>query len=281
MSDYFGALMRSSGLTIGAATTDSAPPASTADLLETDIERSAPALQPPPTLTTQPQARPLPPVATSAKPRSGREAEAPAARPTPPGQDTMADVDRRHDKSGYKDVLPTAVQAPLAAASPTDYNTAAAQPPGHDVVRAVMQWVAADPQLATSRPPRETPHAPLAALDGAELPAMREPTSTLGSVPQARWPAQAPQHSVAQAVEAEQGPPRSATAVPLKTAFAPTPAPSDERGEISIGAIHLRVDAPPAQPLALARPAPAAAPRAGAPASTPRCALARRALRRI
>ncbi|PXX69518.1 hypothetical protein SAMN05660489_02918 [Pseudomonas sp. LAMO17WK12:I10] len=285
MSDYFGALLRSSGLAVGpAAPADPAPPASAADLFETDLQRSAPAPQPPAALTTQDQARPLNPAANLER-HSEPEPDVPAARPAPPGIATPAAVGRPRDKARGKDALPAAAQPPVAAASPTEHDTPLAQPPGHDRVRAVMHWLAADPLLAPSEPPGTTGQEPLATVDLADQSVIWEPLSRVASEPRASRPAQAPTHPVAQSVEALHDAPRDAAAVLVQTAFAPLssppPSPRDERVDISIGAIHLRVEVPAAQTLARPLPPPAAAPHAGAAASAPRSALARRALRRI
>lgn len=292
MSDYFGALMRSSGLAVGgAAPVLAAPPDSAAALIEIDIERSVPAMQPLPALAAQHQTRPLSPAMVSAEPQPGREPEAPAAPPTTPRVDATAAVDRSYDQAGRKEALPTSAQPPVPAASPTDHSTPAAQPLGHDVVRAVMHWVAADPQQAISVPRDETGREPLAVLDTTDKPIVRESRPALTPLadvaPHAVLPVQTqtPKSNVTHSAteEAMAKVPRRAsqTATAMPTPGAPTPLPRDELVEISIGAIHLRVDAPPVQTLTRSPVPKAAAPRSSAPTTTPRSALARRALRRI
>jgi len=80
----------------------------------------------------------------------------------------------------------------------------------------------------------------------------------------------------------------AAKPIPIRASLV-TPAPlpplappvRDEIVEVSIGAIHVRVDAPPAQTIARPALTPAASPRDAAAARPARSALSRRALRRI
>lgn len=294
MSDYFGALMRSSGLAVGgAAPAIMAPPASAPGPIEIDIEHSVPAMQPLPAPASQHETRPLSVAAASVEPWSGREPATPAMPPAAPSVHAEAAVNRPHDKAGHKEEVPTDAQPLVPPSSPSDRSTPAAQPQGHALVRAAMQWVAADPQQAIPGPQDETRRKPLAALDVAEMPVVREstptPTPMADAEQQAILPVQTPtptpKSSVTRSVEAVEDAPRHpshpATPMPVPAPFAPTPLPRDELVEISIGAIHLRVDAPATQTLARSLAPPAAAPHSTAPATTPRSALARRALRRI
>jgi hypothetical protein len=77
----------------------------------------------------------------------------------------------------------------------------------------------------------------------------------------------------------------AATALPIRaSAVAPAPLPrlaGDEVVEVSIGAIHVRVDAPPAQTIARPALTPAAGTPGAAATRPARSALSRRALRRI
>jgi len=289
MSDYFGALMRSSGLTAGgSAPAAVAPPTTASRPVEIDIERSGPALQPRPAPASQYEAPLTTIAAASVEPRSGHEPAPPAARPADPGEQAAAAVDSPHDQTGQKAEVFSGAQPLVPPFSPADPSTPAAQPLGHALVRAAMQWVAADPQQAIPEPQDGARREPPAALGEPGMPVTTTPTPIADAEPQT-LPARA-RHSVASSIEAVEDAPRRTTLATLPTLptlpatpapVAPTSLPRDELVEISIGAIHVRVDAPAAQTVARTLAPPAAAPRSTAPTTTPRSALARRALRRI
>jgi len=300
MSDYFGALMRSSGLAVGggAAAVIAAQPASAAELVEIDIERSVPAMQPSPALTAQHQLQPLSPLAASVEPRSEREPEASAARLAAPRVNATAAVDTPHDQAGQIAEALSLPQPLVPPATPADPATPVTQPQplGHARVRAAMQWVAADPQLlATPEPQNVAYHEPPTVLGETNIPIA---TTSMAStplvdtepqtLPARAWPSVASSIETVETVEAAPRrttpstiPTLPATPTPALAPLASTPLPRDELVEISIGAIHLRVDAPATQTVARALPPQASAPRSTTPTTPPRSALARRALRRI
>lgn len=291
MSDYFGALMRSSGLAVGGAAPVVVPQADRPPAMEVVVEqRVAPAAEPPVT----PAAREAVGVAAPIP-----APPAPPVPTVPPAQQPPTERDTARRES----VLP---EAPQPAAMPTSPAVAAAAPnmsateigevpppqptaqavAAHALVRAAMQWVAAGPQqdharsLAVDMPGHERAATMRARGEHAEI---RERHTRTSGEPGERSPADHHAHANP-ATDAR--PP--ATARPLAraaerepTPIAP-PTPRDEPVEISIGAIHLRVDAPAAQTVARTPPAPpAAASRAASTPRTERSALARRALRRI
>ena len=226
MSGYFGALMRASGMTIAARAPAMAhvePP-----VVEIDVERRSAAI---PARTVQTALTPPQAVGPIPVLNSGEQ-------PAPPTL-LAADADAHGGQAGL-------------------VGTAGAHPRAAGLVRAAMQWVAADTQHARSVaqvvPPR-----------GQSLPA---PGEEAGVIPTTQTlgergvdiPPQTPAHAT--------------PAVP------DTPLARDEVVEISIGAIHVRVDAP-AQTIASPAATPPAAARRGTTATPPRSALSRRALRRI
>jgi hypothetical protein len=146
----------------------------------------------------------------------------------------------------------------------------------HSLVRTAMQWVAAGPQETR-----------------AKLPAVIDPpVATISPEPASRDPDAIREQ---RPPESDEFPERSAgrlapppvAARPLTTppaSLRPDPPTGaslrDDTVEISIGAIHVRVDAPATQIVARTPPPPPA-PRAANPPRADRSALSRRALRRI
>ena len=297
MSDYFGALMRSSGISVGGRAPETAQPRTVQpSVIEIDIEHGTPA--PPPqalrTASTPHRAAapiPMAPVDQSASPTpmasvaAVKEGPAVQARltPTPQAQPGSAD-----DTGAAKSH--TVVETPKPAL-------------GDALVHAAMRWVAADPQQVGSAPPPARPQGPSSpattressVIDTARVPRTmsiepevhpsiaipaRPITSSNHTVP---TNAAAPVEVVAAAPIETHALASDSARPPLATPAVPvTPSARDELVEISIGAIHVRVDAPAAQ--TLARPPatpPAAAPRTAAASTSQRSALSRRALRRI
>ena len=307
MSDYFGALIRSSGMAIGPGVSASAPerlPASAAvpdlGLVELDVQRDAPPPAPPmlppavpPTPPVLPPAvPPTPPVQThavsEAPPAGARQksealppervaAEVPAvaaveATVTPPARPAAPE----HPGPARWPLTPSGAVAP-ALSGHSDL--------GQAMVRAVIQWVAAVPPRPMASPaglPRPRPTPPMLAMD----------TSTH----QMGWPADPPE-SVAEICPAPRAgaPPPPSIVTPIRVApiqpvesieraavraTANDPAASEEVVEVSIGAIHVRVDAPAVQTVAPPS-ALAAATRPLTDRAPDRSGLARRALRRI
>jgi hypothetical protein len=278
MSGYFGALMRSSGMAIAAR-----PPARTPiypRVMEIDVERSA--ALPAPAAPTASALQPATVTPISVPPPSvepARRSHAPDehdrdthARPVPEHAQTRATTDRLVD--------------PL-----TPRTSRAVEPPqgdlGQAVVRAAMRWVAA-----------ETPHARTDAVTTDRQLASPDrgvdDVNTIAPPPVSRAhrldvetpePNATPARTISQEVKTSE--PVVAHAVPMPlarlTPSLPTPvAPvaRDEVVEVSIGAIHVRVDAPQVQTVARPSASPPA-PARRATASQARSALSRRALRRI
>jgi hypothetical protein len=280
MSDYFGALLRMSGIAIGAGA-----PAAVARPPAPSIEAAIPAERSPPTeqhetRAQQPSREPLGDTAGAA-PIVPQNAEG-APTPVPAEASLMdapflrADRDRRAHPQAVTTVEPDGAPVPSPPRAAERTPSATDHRLGQALVRAAMRWVAADPQQATHPPERAIPRDPVPSIaaktDGAVV--GRSPHDT--------------------AVELDTGHPRAFPARQLEVAQASAPRPAiaampmastappdvrDEVVDISIGAIHVRVDAPSPQTVAGTSP-PAAASRPAAPAPA-RCGLSRRAMRRI
>jgi hypothetical protein len=182
-------------------------------------------------------------------------------------------------------------EAPAAAVATMPAPRAStANARGHAVVRAALEWVAADPggaalpravaqpnERSTAALPQRDPHeVPSAHQDRSRIVVGEAPAGPIQAAPAAKA-------SIASATaRAEPGvaaaPRNLASPVDRPTAQAPR----DERVEVTIGEIHILGDAP-AQPAAsrVASPPPAAAPRPAPEQAAARSGLARRALRRI
>jgi hypothetical protein len=272
--DYFGALMRSSGLAVGGATPIVSPRAEAPMTLEAEGERPAPRAEVSawPTVIEAPRAAPQSPM-----PGVLPALDAPAERAEPTRQAVASDV-------------------PVSTPSPTMSITTKAMPPvpepdaagppqapvtAQALVRAAMQWVAAGPHdvrtkspVANEPKPQEATRVRSAdALRGQRSPARDEsPRSHPGredasSAPGAALPALATRPLF----------PQPATLRPESPAAA---SPRNDTVEVSIGAIHVRVDAPATQTVARTPPQPPT-PRAANAPRPERGALSRRALRRI
>lgn len=277
MNGYFGALMRSSGLTVGAR--PSMVAAAEHGMTETSVERSADVAQP----------------AASRVPSPPRQAVAPIpthdpAEVTPPAP--RAADHAREARYGYgpTDQVGDRAAVPVPASSPEAPTPSAADPSmplDHAMIRAALKWVQAAPpraQSADAVPSREQappsigqePSAIITTEVIRERGGERQPQVTIVTPDTAVALYPAPDETASQ-VLANPSPRQATPNAPPSV----QPMVRDERVEISIGAIHVRVDAPPAQ--TIARPAsspPGAAPLAAPPASQ-RSALSRRPLRRI
>jgi len=275
MSDYFGALMRSSGLAIGGRATATAHVEPS--VVEIAVERSPPALQSRNRQTASPQ-------------QQQAVAPIPVARRVEsfaPPEPLVAGTDAHEVQGGFTtpaQALPraeaqAAADPAVAAASAVEAPNAA---PGQTLVRAAMQWVAADPQqVALVVPPRGRSLAAVAEQTGviATAQALRE--GNVGSTAQppiamAEHPAAPVDPTAREPIRPPELLIRSARPTLATPPTPVAPFARDEVVEISIGAIHVRVDAPAAQ--TVARP-PATTTRAAA--MPPRSALSRRPLRRI
>jgi hypothetical protein len=289
MSDYFGALLRMSGITVGAGA-----PAAVARLAAPSIEaaihaeRSAPAEQPQSvqgteTRAKQPSRQPAGDTAGAA-PILPQNAEV-APMPVHPEASLMDTPSLRAERDGAVQAQADTAIKPDAAPVPSlpktaERTAAAADPPlGRALVHAAMRWVAAGPQQAAHPAERAIPRGQAASIaakvDGAVVDRTAHDTT----------------------VELDTGRPRAFPVRELEVAQASAPRPAiaatpmasaallavrDEIVDVSIGSIHVRVDAPGPQTVARAAvPSPAAAPRTtGAPVPA-RSSLSRRAMRRI
>lgn len=289
MSDYFGALMNLSGLG-GGARGQVAPanaPDAGGDIVESEVVREAvaamPAAEPPG------PARAAPPIiGRAASERASLES---AAEHVPLSAQSAADFSPAQETAAR--ITSTAPGAAVA--------TPITAEPHHAIVRAALEWVASDPYNIADRRDITEEHdivAVSASADarmagrsrpGAASSAREQPASpTIGQaevVGIGKTPRMEVWHRLP-APDVEAAPPRAsapASAAPSSrivtepAVFGRVAPVADETVEISIGAIHVRVDAP--VPQVPAAPAPAAhMPSAGSAAGS---ALSRRALRRF
>jgi len=270
MSDYFGALMKSSGLTSGfdslqrLQATSVATPDPNSDIVELDVMRETDShvSHPQQWDATSPADGAVPSAATApaeAMPSStARELPAPrqSGRQSPSSARAAAGIG-----AAVEMVSDRIVNSP-AAATP--------DAPQGNMLRAALEWVAADPRGIDATPGLEARERVANRSSAADAgidsePVEIEPTRTLG--PSAD----------------------RALAQLLRNAAAPTPSVSrvlpasipEEVVEISIGAIHVRVDAPAPSTTARTAPNEGAQTRSSTARSTMHSALSRRALRRI
>jgi hypothetical protein len=281
VSGYFDALIRSSGLTIGRAR----PTSTQAEPLDVDADRR--------TVETEANAvRPASMPHELIAPHHISDAVDVAAPPR-----ALRSVDRReHREPNATPPSPRGATEPAADApkKPSAHPVESLQPDlGHTLVRAAMRWVAAGtPPAGLPSPLHDVAQGILRRPEPS--PAVHEHTGTSAtkglhrddndapSVSQHetyRTPA-TPDLSVEESIAAKPRPIRASLVAPAPPA-PPASSVRDEVVEVSIGAIHVRVDAPAAQTVAR----PALTPAGGAPGagtSRPaRSALSRRALRRI
>lgn len=269
-TDYFGALLRSAGRPVDGAASVHAPvsqatpatPASPgADLVEIDATHEA--------------QRPGPGAPAAQKPQ-------PAA-PSRKATASAAAIDERRRPDNAMPEVP-AGQHGARPAAPEVIDLSA--PPLHSAVQAALAWVASDPQgrgnadampevLAEST--RVRAEAP---MDDTEKAAHETDAVTLlqgnadDTADDGEGPPPGPSHSPATGHRPATPP---AADRRMRAARAPAPSAREEVIEITIGAIHLHVDAPPQAGIAPAPPP--AAPSLRSP--TPRSALSRRALYRL
>ncbi|HJZ74522.1 MAG TPA: hypothetical protein VKE51_22450 [Vicinamibacterales bacterium] len=265
MSGYFDALMRASGMAIGG-------PAPTAMLRQSDAfeavaDTGASGMETTVDVPAMPPAsrRPAEPVLAAAKPFVVND----------PIVHRANAIATRDDARVAPAPREAAVESPVHRTARLDAPST--QDLGARLVRAAVRWIAADTSSVGQGSANEPAPAPRDEAryalppqkhDGDRIPPRivtlaERAADTAESAPAA--PVRTPVE-VARAVE-----PRQVHAAPLA---------DDETVEISIGAIHVRVDAPTAQ--TVARPAatsPVNTQRAGA--VPPRSALSRRALRRV
>jgi hypothetical protein len=276
MSGYFDALMRSSGVTIGGS--KPAPARFEPSAVEVDIDRSPPATAVGTVRevsTVQPALAPVcisdqveltvPPLVTEPVPQYAHE------RPDP------APGNRRGAPEPAADSSMTRPAPSLNSAEPD---------PGRALVRAAMRWVAAGtPQASDGAHTVPAPEQP--------LPTVREEARVITMTKvvreddeaQPQPPGTTPTPPAAPNLAPREG--GLTTPFPIRSARiapAPVPVPASTREdivEVSIGAIHVRVDAPLAQTVARPAATPNASAQRAAGTTSARSALSRRALRRI
>jgi hypothetical protein len=277
MSGYFSALMRASGMPIAGRTPAVAHAES--PVVEIDVERSpapmparAVAAPPMPQHTVAPTRVPAPvtPLAPTA----------PQASDTHEPHAGFAGTERAESR-GVEDA---------AAAVPASPAAETTKPPiGQALVRAAMQWVVADTQqvrgVAQAEPSNVQPRAVR-----SDEPSILPATPAFGehrveSKPQPQNEAQADPPvrdlTTREPVAAQSLAIRSTRPAPEAPPMPVAPSDRDEVVEVSIGAIHLRVDAPVAQTIARPAATPPAAARRTPTTTSQRSGLSRRALRRI
>jgi hypothetical protein len=270
MSDYFGALMKSSGLASASESSPRLPPTSVAmpdapaDIVELDIMRATDshvsrAQQrdgPSPAGGAAPPVVTAPAEATPSSTARGPSAPRQSGRQSPGSARAAAGIG-----AAVEIVSDTIVNSP-AAATP--------DAPQSNMLRAALEWVAADPRGIDATPGLETRERVANRSSAADASVDSEPmeieaTRTLG--PSADM-------ALAQLV-------RNATP-PTSSASSALPASiPEEVVEISIGAIHVRVDAPTPSTTARIAPNEGTQTRSSTARSTMHSALSRRALRRI
>lgn len=280
MSDYFAALMRASNLFSDGATSALDAPLEVVTEAPTSSEPSAPAPRPSTRETREA-------VATREMPAPTAQVAQPATA-APDHDDSSPTPSLRPDSLSHRQQAEPAApgaepQAPRVGIAPQE------RPPqpsrANDLVHAAMRWVASDPQLA--EPARQAAE-PLAAQPripdtGSTRVAPAQPVTRTAANPQR------PQDAPDGVPAAPQVPAPAPVALPPLVVAPATPrtegdaprAATEEPLAISIGAIHLRVDAPAAQTQARPATPPAPAQRPAAPECPSRSGLSRRALRRL
>ncbi|MGY4532010.1 hypothetical protein ACVW0Y_001126 [Pseudomonas sp. TE3786] len=285
MSDYFAALLRASGL--DAATVDS-PAGEDAGLPEVETFTAAPASAAPTETVPAAQARQAQVVIAEQQP----------AMPAEPRANVVS-----QPLAVAQPVLEPAALTQQPVIHPSTATPPADAPINQQaLLQSVLRWVASDPQPSTAHEAASltasslnlptsvavasaAPAAPAAfdsAVFNAPQPLVAEPLVTPPNQQQASIAIAAPA-----AVSAGINQPATQLQPPAASfiaALPETPAtPTEQPISVSIGAIHLRVEAPPApaQPVAALKPGTgkaSAAPRGVAPV---RSGLSRRALRHL
>ena len=248
MSDYFGALIRSSGLRIGnAPVAIAAPPAAAAqDLIEISDERQRPSID----AARSTASRDERPIASAAP------AIAPLESPSDPGLPVARRAAGEPRAPTREIAVPAPSRdvpsAPVAPRTNRSHATgAASERPAVDPVRLALQWIAADPGAQAIPPEHAVPTAPTAQHFQAP-PAAVEPEVIAAPAVTRERVVPAVDQPRARVIAGE--PAVRAIALPTaardaeRSAPAPRPGrmsePAAEIVEISIGAINLHVEAP-------------------------------------
>jgi hypothetical protein len=261
---YFGALLRAAGWPAGVAAPPRASASPGADLTEIDAEREVRAPASP--ASRSPVAQPQQPVSPSPSSRAPAHAEPEADAPRPRAAAAEALPEQR-------DAQPAAPEA-----------HAVAPPPLHAAVQAALSWVASDPQGRA-----DVSAAQMLVAESTVV----QTQADISEIEEEKQETQGiePDMPMQGDIDDEGMPFPSSRALVQRRAPAPraerhmraspSAAPREETIEITIGAIHLHVEAPQATgvvPAAAPAPPPAA-PSLRSPA--PRSALSRRALYRL
>lgn len=305
MSGYFDALMRSTGITVGRA-----EPASRKiepDAIGADLDRSAAAVDE----NTQPHA--VTPHESIAALHTSNAAESSAQPWTVRNEERLAHEEPDTAPARMRDPAEATVHLPK---NPSALPGESAKPDLADaLIRAAMRWVAAgttqgslagevsprDPVSAANPVNPDNPVNRLDAVDDSTQDVPRYQNSSHSILEQTTAiatkrlernvePAMTESLNAAQATPSLRNGQADASAaarlLPIRASLVP-PAPNiaapvrDEVVQVSIGTIHVRVDAPVAQTVARPAPTPAASAPRDAGARPERSALSRRALRRI
>ncbi len=265
MSSYFDALMRASGLSAA----DARPPeVSLLPVFESTPLAVGAEVDPiaSDALPVRPGPRPSVPPFVPQDPQPG-----PAATAT--AEEHAQALPMQSSRARAIDV-PESHAARQEQSSPEDSPAESAAAAGDARLLAAFRWVRADPHLARSE---EAPEQRVRAIDVADAaPAAAVAMST--TIPRTI----AHEHPAA-SIPAAQAFASGLSSEPARSeAHAAVPSHAHEAVEVSIGAIHVRVDAPSRPAVAAAsQPAPLPKARAGTAHAEPRSALGRRALRRI
>ncbi|WP_349607242.1 hypothetical protein [Cupriavidus sp. DF5525] len=264
MSDYFGALMQAGGIHVGSGESPARPV--TATLAEAGPDDAGPDAAPgadgPVQLVDEPKSTARPAAAAASQPltearsiAAGMPGEIPRQRvelPTPPVPASAA---------GLVPTAPEREASPTALAAAPEAARAGTPPTAQAMIAAALRWI------SSAEPEESAP----ARASGAQ--ALRGATQTSAYMEEAS--ANLPEAAPAMPLSV----PGDSNAAWLRPepewAEPPVAAAAPDTVAVSIGAIHLRVDAPP--PVAPASPAAPQQP----PAPALRSGLSRRALRRI
>lgn len=287
MSNYFGALMRSSGLSVGADASFRALPTrpipadyGIEEIVEERIVAQSPAS---PHLAT-----PLDPAHKQARPGRGEGTAASGIETAPPrfAMDkatpaTTAPMLETHASSLPDAVTsnrPTADHTPIGEKESNHTAGKDTPPAGSALVRAALRWVAAGESPAPGKPSMPAPR--FGWPDVSEERWVRAGVEGLASEPTIEDRLE----FFASPMTVQPVPARAAESPAILRDLVPRPQgpipdhARDDMIEVSIGSIHVRVDALPPPAVAPAAPSPATRPAAEAP---PRSGLSRRALWRI
>ena len=266
MSTYFRALMRASGLAAADARPETARHAMDSSGLDPAVEAGAIARETIPETVSQPTDRSFAPPAAPPMANVSRAAEFTTSPTQIPPKDAAPTGHSQASNGRDAGDRPRDERPSEAASIPSEHATQEAE------LLAALRWVRADPQLAGTEETRDL-NVRAIEVEGAA------PAGAEASPPTTQTIAHEKPPTIAHATHAY---PTSPVTQGRSPTFDRMPAHAQEVIEVSIGAIHVRVDAPPPS----ARVAPSAStlrPKARSDAvhKPPRSGLARRALRRI